>query len=607
MKKLMLVLIVLAVAVGTLFAFDNNQKIYGTDCDEYRFMTYLYVDQGHALPSTTGPWSEAELSAMLAKIDPSKLDDAMKAIYDKLDETLNGQETMPGLAKGIKTGFTFDLNLELYYHTNTDTDTFRDAYSGTKVFKEYPFQGVSNWQYDELKQKPFFGLRWDTYVGELFYSHFEFELRNSFHSGKDSYATELGYTNFGSNILFLQSFKMDLGLFDGNVPFRAFVSMGTDYWTLQLGRDRISWGAGETGNLSVSDNLLYHNMVRFTAFSDNYKYTFLASFFPHTQSYYEGAHWDGYDQGQGGLQNGVMMYMAHRVEGRLLNDTLNLGITEAIMYKQPNGVLDLRYFNPVMFYHNNYIPDISNSTLVFEADYSPIRHLNIYAQYIIDEIAFPGLETAASPTAKSTPSGNGFIFGLKTSFGLKGGVFHANAEVAKTDPYLYLRSAGAENNYNLNYVVSIRQWSSSTTCVSFDDEFLGYTYGPDAIVFNAKAGYDLNKLKVEGSIFYMLHGTHDAWTTWTRTGGEGEDAWAKKSSTPTTEHETVNNKYDDAKATRDSVSKTFIIGVNASYQFTQSLSAFAQADFISIVNWNNVSTNPVQKDFQVALGGSWKF
>ncbi|MCF0237642.1 MAG: hypothetical protein HUK24_03495, partial [Sphaerochaetaceae bacterium] len=331
------------------------------------------------------------------------------------------------------------------------------------------------------------------------------------------------------------------------------------------------------------------------------------SFFPHTQNYYEGSHWDGYDQGQGGNQDGIMMYMAHRVEGRLFNDKLNLGVTEAIMYKQANGTIDLKYLNPVMFYHNNYIQNISNSTLVFEADYSPIRHLNIYGQYIIDEIAFPGLETPASPDKRSNPSGNGFIVGLKTSFGFNGGVFHGNAEVAKTDPYLYLRAAEADNNYNLNYVVSIRQWSSSTTCVSFDDEFLGYTYGPDAVVFNAKAGYDINKLKVEGSIFYMLHGTHDAWTNWTHTGGEGEDAWKKKSSTPTSNHETDNMKYNDAHLSRDAVSKTFIIGLNASYEFTQGLSAFVQADFISIANWNNISTNPVQKDFQVALGGSWKF
>ncbi|MCF0261811.1 MAG: hypothetical protein HUK23_02740, partial [Sphaerochaetaceae bacterium] len=473
---------------------------------------------------------------------------------------------------------------------------------------EYPFRGVSNWQYNELKQKPLFGIRWDTYVDELFYAHFEMELRNSFHSGNKN-STEFGYTHFGSNIIFLQSMKLDLGLFDGNAPYRAFVSMGSKHWTIQIGRDRVNWGAGETGNLSVSDNLLYHNMVRFTAFSSNYKYTFLMSFFPHSQNYYNSVnkrHWAGYDKGTGGDQDGIMLYMAHRVEGRLLNDTLNLGVTEAIMYKQANGVFDFRFLNPVMFYHNYFTPTIANSTLVFEADYSPIRHLNIYAQYIIDEIAFPGLETAASPSAKSNPSGNGFILGVKTSFGLKGGIFHASAEVAKTDPYLYLRDARESNNYNLNYVVPVRIYSPSTD-ITFNDRFLGYTYGPDAIVFNAKAGYDLDKLKVEGSIFYMLHGTHDAWTTWTKTGGEGKEAWEKNSVTPTSKHETVNNKYDDAQATRDAVSKTFIIGANASYQFTQSLSAFAQFDFISIVNWNNISTNPVQNDLQVVFGGSWKF
>ncbi|MCF0237318.1 MAG: hypothetical protein HUK24_01860, partial [Sphaerochaetaceae bacterium] len=602
-----------------------------------------------ALPSTTGPWSEAELSAMLTKIDPSKLDSSMKALYDELDNTLNGTETMAGQDKGIKSEFSFDLNLEMYLHTNTDTSVFRYANSLStetvdevvtetvkingvdatiestekvtktkdKLIAEYPFRGVFNWQYNELKQKPLFGIRWDAYVDELFYSHFELELRNSFHAGDleevgggyNEYKIEFGYANFASNILFLQGPSLYLGIFDGNAPYRAFVSMGSGSWSMEIGRDRISWGAGVTGNLAVSDNLLYHNMVRFTAFSNNYKYTFLMSFFPHSQNYYNDinkSHWSGYDKGTGGYFDGIMMYMAHRVEGRFLNDKLNLTATEAIMYKQPNGTLDFKFLNPVMFYHNYFIPYISNSTLVFEADYTPIKHLNIYGQFIIDEIAFPGLESSAGPSNKSTPSGNGFILGVKTSFALNGGVFHGSAEVAKTDPYLYLRDAKEANNYNLNYVVPLRIYSPSTDII-FTDKFLGYTYGPDAVVFDVKAGWELNKFKIEGSVFYMLHGTHDQWTQWTETGGEGQDAWDNKSTTPTSVHESVNNKYDDAQATRDSVSKTLIVGLNASYEFTQSLSAFVQADFISIVNWNNVSSNPVQRDFQVALGGSWKF
>ena len=68
---------------------------------------------------------------------------------------------------------------------------------------------------------------------------------------------------------------------DFNMPLRAFVAAGGKNWSLQVGRDRLSWGSGTTGNLVIGDHIKYHNMARFTTYDSKFKYTFLISAFPH--------------------------------------------------------------------------------------------------------------------------------------------------------------------------------------------------------------------------------------------------------------------------------------------------------------------------------------
>jgi len=47
---------------------------------------------------------------------------------------------------------------------------------------------------------------------------------------------------------------------------------------VQVGRDKLSWGAGKSGNLMVSNNLPYQQFGRFTTGFDQFKYTLLSSF-----------------------------------------------------------------------------------------------------------------------------------------------------------------------------------------------------------------------------------------------------------------------------------------------------------------------------------------
>lgn len=74
MKKKLLTLAILALlAISSLAAAItdvNRQEIVSVDSPIYRAMKNLYISQGLALPSTTGPWTMAELDIEEPQITP---------------------------------------------------------------------------------------------------------------------------------------------------------------------------------------------------------------------------------------------------------------------------------------------------------------------------------------------------------------------------------------------------------------------------------------------------------------------------------------------------------------------------------------------------------
>ncbi|RFU95527.1 hypothetical protein DYP60_03380 [Sphaerochaeta halotolerans] len=118
----------------------------------------------------------------------------------------------------------------------------------------------------------------ETWPGGAFYGYSELSVGNTY-----TLENGFGTTPFGTNVPMIPpSLIPDL---DFNMPYRAFVATGGEHWSFQIGRDRLSWGAGQTGNLMVSDSFKYHTMARVTTFSDWFKYTFVTSFFPHPSQY----------------------------------------------------------------------------------------------------------------------------------------------------------------------------------------------------------------------------------------------------------------------------------------------------------------------------------
>jgi len=582
-SRYLFLLVIICFGCSSLFAsqYPNKQKIFSLDSDVYEAITSLYVNQGLSLPSTTGPYSEAELVLMLEKIKVNALSGATKATYEYILEELDIQPKIQN--KGMGLSWDFDANLETYTHTNT-TD----------------FTGRANWNRGYISQKPLLAIGLETWPSNNFYGFSEFTVGNTY-----TLKNGFGSTNFSTNILMVSpNVLTDL---DFNMPYRAFISIGGDFWTFQLGRDRLSWGAGESGNLFVGDNIKYHNMARFTAFGEKYKYTFVTSFFPHPKTYIDdrdihGNNTNGVVEGEGqtGVLDGIYMFMAHRLEWRMFNDKVGLTLTESIMYQSEENCIDLRILNPVMIFHDYYIRGNANSLLGLELDYTPIHGINLYGQVVVDEFVLPG-EPVSSDTVSGFPTSFGYLAGIKAIFPIGKLMARASLEGAYTDPYLYLRYSSdsgtpSANAYGLNYVVAIREFTQQGTF--YNSQFLGYKYGGDAIVVNLNGGVkQYGKWNVEANGFYMIHGTFDMYTRWDQTGGTHSPIV----STPTTSSTDTAGNYAGDVSNRNSASHTLILGVNGSYEITSCLKVFGQLDYINITNYQNVSGAKTQ-DVQLTVG-----
>ncbi|MBN2859619.1 MAG: hypothetical protein JXK93_05065 [Sphaerochaetaceae bacterium] len=599
MKKLVLITLVIAVCLSGITA-ANTQKIHPVDSPLYDALVQLYISEGYALPSTTGPYSTDELLMMLHRIERTTLKEAGKGLYDYLARELDEDDPI--------VDFDVDINLETYLHTDTDN-----------------FTSPEDWIYSFEERKPLVKFVLETSPTDTIYGYSELPVQATRYDDSDNTNGPVsglyGVEAFTSNVFLLHpTSDGDAGFLnlDFGMPYRAFGAFGGEGWSVQVGRERLSWGAGVSGNLVLGDHVNYHNVGRFTAYGDNFKYTFLTSFFPHPSEYYvydanlesgtdnDAFPYGGYvnlDANQNAVMSGLSMFLAHRLEGRLFNDKVNLALTEAIMYMSEDNTLDLRVLSPATIFHNYYIRGNANSVLSLEVDYTPISHVNIYSSFLVDEFSLPGEPTAGQDGA--LPQAFGLLVGAKGNYPLLEGILYGSFEWVKTDPYLYLRDNGDRTQdageYGINYVIALREYMVGG--INYQQEFLGYEYGNDAIVLNAQVGFrEYGKFNASLNLFYMMHGTYDAWTLWDE---EDETNGTSLATTPTEVHDPENNMDSDV-SDRDSVSHTLVIGARGDYLVVDTLSVYGQLDWINITNPGNISTADELSDVQLTIGLSYK-
>ncbi|GHU30807.1 hypothetical protein FACS1894172_04680 [Spirochaetia bacterium] len=625
--KAILVLVLAFLVAGSGFSQDtsfwnntaNHQKIYPVNSEFYQALKFLYISNGLPLPSTTGPWSGDELLLMLYRLDPDKLQQVELKTYDFIEKELTQDHPY----------FNFDghVNVEMYAHTNPNDFTALEDY-----IRPY------------TEAKPMIGLDFEGFVTPYVYGFGNISIGNNF---IDSWVTKddgrertgsslLGQTVFGTNII--GAGPRGINSIDLNFPKRAFISLGGRGLSFQVGRERLSWGAGESGNFIVGNNLEYHNVARAAFYSNTFKYTFSVSSFGYPGEYYSDPTTGGFTSN--GVQvahpgpstaydstKGVNLFIGHRFEWRIVNK-VNFIVTEGLMY-QTDGTLDILAFSPLMLLHNMYRVMNGNSMLGFEVDWTIIPKLNVYASLAIDEFSMPG-EAVPGKAAEAFPTAFGYMLGAKTAFPLGGRMFTGSLEFAYTDLYLYLRrqqETGSVplNRRGLNYVVANRYFAFGTGGDAIHDEqFLGYRWGGDAIAINVHAGWrDLGKWNVEANILTLIHGTFDKWTIQSRVGPNGSTptsgSWdgngggiPANQTTPTTSHTQPN--YTDSDTTdRNAPYTLFAFSVLGSWNIFQgipgvkNLAVYGQFDLVTIANPGNIKNAPAITDFQFTLGATYSF
>lgn len=603
-KKIITYIILMGILCSNnIFAFDNHQKIQHVDNDIYKGIRDLYLSQSLGLPSAAAPYSDAELIMMLDLLDTRKFSKADQAVYNYITESLSIDDKNSNEYGKVDWGV--DLNLEGYVHSET-TDFLRRE----------------NFQYNFLDQKPLINIGVEAWNNSNFYGLGNFSIGNNY-----SLKNTFGSTIFSTNVIALP--PNDIQDLDMNMPYRAFIAFGNESSSLSIGRDRVRWGNGVASNLLIGDNLPYLDQLRYTNFSNQFKYTFLTAFFPHPSNYInDGINGSGDGDpttglGQSSEVQGTYALIAHRGEGRLFNDKLTLALSETIMYSSLDNVLDLRYLSPTAIFHDYYIRGNANSMLSLEADYTAFKNFNIYGQMVVDEFALPGEPAPGSTSSNAYPNAFGYLAGIRYHYDVLD-VYKGNTslEFAFTDPYLYLRGNGDTStstsqevgDYGINYIVAFREFSPNVDGGTwYHNEFLGYKYGGDAITFNLNSSIkNYGKWNIQANIFYMLHGTFDKYTTWKSISTSDDESTY---TTPTTDHPGTNNENNNNTSLssreptsdpddRNAVSKTLVIGASANYEVNENLSCFMQVDYINIKNYQNVSGQKTS-DVQLVLSLSY--
>lgn len=577
MKKVMLFVIVLS--LGFSLCAQNLQKLYPVDSEIYKGIRALYAEAGIAPPSSSGPWSAAELDDMLHRLSPGKLSSQGRVLYEKLHDDLDFRDMRVNTAQG---SIGFNPTFEMYMHQN-DEDYRLDT----------------DWLYNYGYRRPLVNIPIELFLTDYIYAQTNLAIlktRITYNNLTDTIdSSEVFSPKFATNFPFGEALVNHVDL---NFPERAVASMGFDRLNVTLGRDDLKWSSGRTGSLTVGDHLDYYDFVRFSSFHKNFKYTYVVAGF-------DSPIWDGgqnstvdmYDEAEvifDGIGNVIgvniknrsdklKMYVAHRFEFRFLQDRVSLALTEAMIYQ--TSAVDFRYLNPSLFYHNLFIRGNANSTLALELEIVPYKNITLYANFVIDEFPYPGEDQTS---AWAHPDGIGQQYGIEATYPLGPGYITGWFEYVKTDPLLYLRD-------NVDYIVHRRVFSMERGTAVVRN-FMGYQYGNDLIMLAGGLEYNwYDYLSSFLKVMYMQHGENSMDTEW----GIG----------PTYVNQTT--PYI-APGSLKQVEHSFMVSANlkifpfreSSIRQLRALEAMTQVDFISHLNKNNVAGNNTN-DIQWTVGLSW--
>ncbi len=266
---------------------------------------------------------------------------------------------------------------------------------------------------------------------------------------------------------------LNLDRIDLETPFRAFLSLGGHSGSFIIGRDRFSWGNGETGNFALSDSPDYYDFARFTGYWGNFKYTAMwvslsTDLAPYASSPVLTA---ANIESANPFRDYPRNYFLHRIDFSLF-DKLSIGISEGTLIGgvQPK----LAFFNPMMIFHNLFNYYNASEILAVEATYTPWWYAEVYGQFSCTQIQLPYEISRYGEEASKVPNAWGFLAGVRARWPRGEGFMSRGIEFAYVNPWMYIKENPLTTyqwwRYQFSNASGSPQWVSSP---------LGYFTGPD--------------------------------------------------------------------------------------------------------------------------------
>ena len=519
---------------------NNRQRIIALDSEIYQDIDALYLMNGFAPPSYARPWSEDEIDHILKKLQPEKLTGPAKLAYDNIQKKLS-KRLLFGKEEKAFASISGEVNLEGFFKTNDDR---------------------KEWAHGYEERLPLFNIPFEFWLWDHMYIDVDLSIREAHDVLYDS---DYDYTNAPENIQYI----------DASIPYRAYMSIGGSNWNVQLGRDKLNWGNGETGNLVLSDWADWYNFLKFTTYWKILKfsivYASLESFFTPEEKEFD-AKGEGLTQTHyENFRERYKAFVAHRLEARI-TDKFTMAATEGIIFG--NKYPEFGNMNPVSLFHSVFAPEYSNVIFSLEADYAIFRGFDLYAQVAMDE-----MKLSIENDDSARPTALGYLAGAKYLFPAGSGIMKFVLEGAYTDPYLYNRWHPLTR-----FTTRRRFWSYLSDGYLYLDKPTGYRYGPDAIVCYLAGEYRIPSdlmLKADLTLKYL---------------GEKNTSLSE-----------ITSYHTDKKTTpTGTVERELVLGLHADKTLTRHFSVGGDMYYVNIDNFCNISGETIN-DFEFALHFSYRF
>jgi len=254
---------------------------------------------------------------------------------------------------------------------------------------------------------------------------------------------------------------------DVQFPSFAVTSLAGERWSLQLGRDRLSWGVGHSGSLLLSDHNDYYDFLSAAVLGDVLTYRAL---------YVDLEPWRSMPGEPGSWGNPVdsRMFFVHRIE-LTPAPWLTLVANDGFIYAGPP--LELRYANPLMLMHNWFIPSQGNSLFAFELDLRPLRGLELSFHLAVDQ--FQNAAERERDYGRTEPDAFGYLANAEYVRPLPGvgNWLTLGTEWVYMDPWMYI---GRTELTSFTYRRRVQAENAVPATKVLIENPLGYPLGPDS-------------------------------------------------------------------------------------------------------------------------------